>query len=181
VLEQQPRIIQMHTEQRPSGAYTPAPVFVGTVQLFYSDEFQKNYEIDTQAPIKHLFKRRNRSLPHSMMDSFYDFSAVLHQDTTQNSAALIITKTGEGVWVSAPTEQLGSIHIHYRTESSDGKILSEKSIALTEDALRDDSIEIPLPPNALASATRISVNPELIGVARFSEYLKSVSIDITQQ
>jgi len=178
VLSQQPQIIQMHTEQRPAGSYAPAPVFVGTVQLFYSDEFQKNYELDMRSPIKHLFRRREIGLPQSMMASFYEFSAQVMRDAEHGNIALRITKSGDGLWVAAPAQQLGSIHIGYRIEDRQGKILSEKSIPLKNDMMRSDILDIALTAQDTVDAARIVIDPVLIGVARFSDSGKLISIDV---
>jgi len=176
VLAQKPGIIQMHTMQRPSGIYVPAPVFVGTMQLFYSDEFQKHYEIDSKAPIQHLFKRRETALTKSMMDSFHDFSATLiHKDEVD---VIRITKTGEGIWVAAPVQQLGSVHIAYRVEDKEGAVLWQDVAALISDLKQQENFEISLPKQALAAASRIVIDPVLVGVAQFSNRGKSVAIAI---
>jgi hypothetical protein len=183
VLGQKPEIIQFHTKYvGRSGWVAPTEAFRGSLVLFYTDEFQKWYDRDINAPVPHLFKRRGKPFEITFLDSFYDFKLNGQYDKDSNKLNLDIKKLGDGVWVAQHENRLeaGVVYLQVRVIKSNGQTIYETLKSIPDDMGKGDqeSLEVNFP-SIKDSTYRILVCPTLLGVKDFPACSSGFSFDQT--
>lgn len=183
VLGQKPEIIQFHTKYvGRSGWVAPTEAFRGTLVLFYTDEFQKWYELDHNSPVIHLFKRRDKPVETTFLDSFYDYKLNGQYDEGNNKLNLDIQKLGDGVWVAQHETRLeaGVIYLQVRVIKNNGQVIYEILKSIPDDMGKGDknSLEVNLP-SIKENTYRIVVCPTLLGVKDFPACSSGFSFDQT--
>jgi hypothetical protein len=167
VLAQRPQVIQFHTHTK-DGTLFPSEVFLGTVRLYYSQEFQRWYAFDPNAPVSHLFRRRAAPLPHSFMDTFYDAGLSLRYAAAAGKLAVQVRKPGDGVWLASTQARVegGAVYVRVRQLGQNGEVVFERLVALPRDMRKGDeaTVDVAMPH---AEADKLSACLVLAGVADF--------------
>jgi len=168
VLSHKPEVVQFHTYIK-DGAVFPSEVFLGTMRLFYSPEFQRAYEHDAKSPVAHLFRRRATPAERTWMDTFFDAALDARPDPSSSRLSVDLRKTGEGIWL-APTDlartQGGMVYVRSRLLDADGLPRFEQFTPIAKDMRRGDAgtLDIALPKSEHRQAQVCLV---LVGIADF--------------
>lgn len=104
VLSQRPRVIQLHTYREPStDEVLPSPDFRGSQLLFYTQEFQRWYDLDPASYIPHLFVRRTTPRPPG--EGRFAFEAEGRLSADRSNLRLWLKKTGAESWTRVIDDQ----------------------------------------------------------------------------
>jgi len=142
VLSFKPRMIQMHVSKSATGV--PVPVnFIGSVELFYSDEFQKNYEMVEQG----LFRRLERPRSVNMMTDYYNGNFRLSAKNVTDSMVYVdLINKGTGIWTAGTSsDKWGTMYVQYLVSDSKGTSVYGGIEGIREDIYPGDTSTIGLP------------------------------------
>ncbi|MCZ4372666.1 hypothetical protein O4H50_12745 [Vibrio diazotrophicus] len=180
VLSERPKYIQMHTKI--IGGYTiQSADFIGTVKLFYSEEFQKNYILDEQSPIPYLYVRREQPLDETFLDTFYEYDIKVKSLIEDNikDFSIELCKTGDGVWDNSKwPSTMGSVFVSYKIFGDENKKVYESLLSLETPMKKNECQEFILKIPAVSPGNyEIVVNPVLHEVNDF-DYSKSIPLKL---
>lgn len=177
VLSQKPRIIQLHTyTDQTSKELLPSEDFRGTQLLFYTEEFQRWYEIDPTSIIPHLFIRRDTPLPPDI--DFYKFEASAHLDNENTHLTLSLKKTGSGIW-PVNTSGANSVSWQVMIGNNAGESIFHEVIPLPNSMKKGDTAIIAINiPQVRGGNYRILACPLLHRAIEFPQCNSGFAIDL---
>lgn len=177
VLSQKPKVIQLHTYTDPtSKELLPSEDFRGAQLLFYTEEFQRWYEIDPTSIIPHLFIRRDEPLQPDT--DFYNFQAKAHLNNEKSRLTLSLKKTGNGIW---PINTTGESSVSWQIMIGDnaGKNIVHEIITLPNSMKKDDTATVTVDiPQAREGNYRILACPLLHKALKFPQCNSGFAIDL---
>lgn len=173
VLRNEPKVVQFHTRHiDEAGSVAAADDFIGSVNLFYSSEFQRWYEHDTGSPIPQLFVRRGSAAESTFMDTFFD--AKISGLYESGRLKLELKKTGDGVWVAPIGSHIsaGSVYIRVRILNGNGNVFREQFLPIKSNMANGDMASFELELETPGSGSyKVSACPILVGVREMTPCL----------
>ena len=150
VLSFKPRMIQMHISESETGV--PVPVhFMGSVELFYSEEFQKNYEVSG----KGIFRRLETPRATNIMTDYYNANfRIAGKRAPDDRVDVELTNKGTGIWIAGnSSDKWGTMYVQYLVSDSKGTSLYSGIVGIHEDVYpgRSSIVGLPLPDLAKGS------------------------------
>lgn len=172
VLSEKPTIIQLHTYTDPaSKELVPSEDFRGTQLLFYTEEFQRWYELDPKSIIPHLFIRRAQPLKQT--ENVYGFQAQAHLDSESSLLSLNLEKTGAGTWST------NTVSWQVIVMTNDGKNISQQFVALPKSMKQGDNSQLTVQlPKFNESSYRILACPILHETVKFPQCNSGYAVDL---
>ena len=177
VLSLQPKVIQLHTYTEPlSGALLPSPDFRGAQLLFYTEEFQRWYELDHTSLIPQLFIRREHPIDLDQGQFAFESSATL--DSNNSVLRLQIRKTSAGIWERHADGQ-HAVSWHVSIVDNAGQAMQHSLIPLRDSLAQGESSELEVVIPSPGSGTyRILACPTLNQIARFPQCNHGFAVDM---
>lgn len=184
VLKAKPDIVQFHTFEAKNGFRLPTEAFRGSLVLFFHPEFQRWYELDTNSPVAHLYRRLPQPKTSTFLETYYDAklsAAILNPSQIQ----LNLVKTGAGTWAAqaGPGQEAGKVYIDIKIIEDNSKVVYQVLTPLKGDMATEDqaSLTVDLPKPLLANnhAWRLVACPTLLGVSDFPACSESYLLDMS--
>lgn len=172
VLSEKPTIIQFHAHIDPiSKELVPSDDFRGSQLLFYTEEFQRWYELDSTSIIPHLFIRREQ--PIVKVGNIYGFQAQAQLDDESSSLTLNLEKTGAGVW---PTD---TVSWQVIVMTNDGENIFQQFVALTKPMKQGNKTKYTVQlPEFKKSSYRVMACPVLLETVKFPQCNSGFVVDL---
>lgn len=172
VLSEKPTIIQLHTYTDPaSKELVPSEDFRGTQLLFYTEEFQRWYELDPKSIIPHLFIRRERPLKQA--ENIYGFQAQADLDNKSSRLTLSLEKTGAGTWSTS------AVGWQVLVMTNDGKNIFQQFVALPKSMKQGDNSQLTVQlPDFNEGSYRILACPALHETVKFPQCNSGFAVDL---
>lgn len=177
VLSLQPKVIQLHTYREPSsGELMPSPDFRGSQLLFYTQEFQRWYELDPTSLVPQLFIRRE--VPKSLDEGMFAFEAEGQLNADRSSLQLRLRKKGAGVWEVHADDQ-HAVGWQVSVVDNAGRDMSHVSLPLTRRLAQGEEITVDVPMPAVSQGSyRVLACPVFNQVVRFPQCHGGFAIDL---
>ena len=135
--------IQLHTTTSESGVRIPSS-HSHAIRLFYSQKFQREFELDAAAPVPILYQRRTTPKAASWWKNWRQVSVQFAGSL--KDPQIILTNTGNGCWYSNPTSASPAFFKVHTTWLLNGEVHYNPQMELPQDLKAGENVILELPP-----------------------------------
>lgn len=177
VLSLAPRVIQLHTYREPStDEVLPSPDFRGSQLLFYTQAFQRWYDLDPASYIPHLFVRR--ATPRPAGEGRFAFEADGQLSADRSSLRLRLKKTGAESWTRV-IDDLHTVGWQVSVVDNAGADMRHIFLPLDRPLAQGETVTVDVPLAAVGEgAYRVLACPMFNPTVRFPQCNDGFAVDL---